>query len=212
MGILEIENLVKIFPRKMIRKYILVSGSCFDIMHTNSFEILDKEIEGFCNKGDWLISLRELDLVAVIDPSKEQLVWSWGPGQLEMQHHPSLLENGNILIYDNGTNRGFSRIVELNPLTGRIEWEYRSEPAQEFYSAFRGSSQRLPNGNTLITESDKGRVFEVTREGEIVWEFYNPNTRKGAKERGAIYRMTRITNPEKYGLKIETEKQKRNAN
>jgi hypothetical protein len=37
-----------------------------------------------------------------------------------------------------------------------------------------GNAQRLPNGNTLITESAFGRFFEVTREGEIVWEYVNP--------------------------------------
>jgi hypothetical protein len=58
----------------------------------------------------------------------------------------------------------------------------------------RGGAQRLPNGNTLITESDKGRAFEVTREGEIVWDFYNPDT--GSEGRtGIIYRFFRITDP-----------------
>ena len=58
---------------------------------------------------------------------------------------------------------------------GRIEWEYRGDHERPFYTKWCGSSARLPNGNTLITESDDGRAFEVTREGEIVWEFYNPH-------------------------------------
>jgi len=37
-----------------------------------------------------------------------------------------------------------------------------------------GYAQRLPNGNTLITESSFGRFFEVTKQGEIVWEYVNP--------------------------------------
>jgi hypothetical protein len=37
-----------------------------------------------------------------------------------------------------------------------------------------GSAQRLPNGNTLITEASFGRFFEVTKEGEIVWDYVNP--------------------------------------
>ena len=44
----------------------------------------------------------------------------------------------------------------------------------ELFSLRMGNSQRLPNGNTLITESSFGRFFEVTREGEVVWEYVNP--------------------------------------
>jgi hypothetical protein len=33
----------------------------------------------------------------------------------------------------------------------------------------------MANGNTLITESDAARVFEVTAEGQIVWEYVNPS-------------------------------------
>jgi hypothetical protein len=58
-----------------------------------------------------------------------------------------------------------------------------------------GGNQRLANGNTLITESDKGHVFEITKEGKVVWEFYNPNIKSEDKERESIYRMTRIFNP-----------------
>jgi hypothetical protein len=43
-----------------------------------------------------------------------------------------------------------------------------------------GSVARLPNGNTLITVSESGRALEVTREGEVVWEFFSPH-RAGSK-------------------------------
>jgi len=56
-----------------------------------------------------------------------------------------------------------------------------------------GAAQRLSNGNTLITESDEGRVFEVTKGGERVWSYMNSD-RAGGK-RATIYRMTRITDP-----------------
>ena len=58
----------------------------------------------------------------------------------------------------------------------------------------------MPNGNTLITESDSGHVFEVTKDGSIVWEFYNPEVNIKAKKRTAIYRMMRIMNPEDFPL------------
>ena len=176
----------------------------FDILHTNTIEIIDRNIEGFCTKGDWLVSIRQLDLVGVVDTQKMDLTWSWGPGELSRQHHPTLLKNGNLLIYDNGVSKELTRIVEVHPLTKTILWEYKSESPEKFYSALMGSSQRFPNGNTLITESDKGRVFEITREGKVVWEFYNPNINMESKKRETIYRMTRIFNPEIHKL-IETE-------
>jgi len=172
----------------------------FDIIHLNSIEIIDRNIEGFCREGDWLISMRELDLIGVVDTRNEELAWSWGPDKLDRQHHPVLLQNGNVLIFDNGWHRGFSRILELNPLTKRIEWEYKSDPPEEFFTYDRGGNQMLSNGNTLITETTKGRVFEITKDGKIVWEFYNPEVKMKRKERAAIYRMTRITNPEIYRL------------
>ncbi len=209
--LLKPENLRDVFERKVEGNYICRQGvkSGFDITHTNSIEIMDRDIEGFCKKGDWLISIRELNLVAVLDPKKQEFTWKWGPGDVERQHHPTLLENGNILIFDNGWNRGFTRVIELDPLTKKIVWEYKARPPEEFFSIRRGGCQRLPNGNTLITETEKGRVFEVTNEGKIVWEFYNPDIkvedkkgrkgkkRKKDKERAVIYRMTRITYPVK---------------
>jgi len=108
---------------------------------------------------------------------------------------PTLLENGNILIYDNGANRSYSRIVEFNPISESIEWEYKANPPQQFYSKLRGSNQRLPNGNTLICDSENGRAFEVTKDKEIVWEFYNPEIQKG--KRKLIYRMMRITDKDR---------------
>ena len=178
------------------KRYVQMLDANFDIMHSNSIEVVDRDIEGFGNKGDWLISMRNLDLVGVVDATKEELVWSWGPGELEEQHHPALLKNGNVLIFDNRPNDGFSRIVELNPLTRKIEWEYKSDPPEDFFSDRRGSNQRLLNSNTLITESNRGRVFEITKEGKVVWDFYNPDTDTKNKKRATIYRLARISNSE----------------
>jgi outer membrane protein assembly factor BamB len=101
---------------------------------------------------------------------------------------PTLLENGHLLVFDNGVHRDFSRVLEVNPVTEEIVWQYR---AADFYSQWRGSNQRLPNGNTLICESQNGRVFEVTPAGEVVWEFHNPEMKR--KKRKRIYRMMRYS-------------------
>ena len=58
--------------------------------------------------------------------------------------------------------RANSRVLEINPVTLELVWSYVS-PGQFFGSNISGA-QRLPNGNTLITEGPTGRVFEVTAE------------------------------------------------
>jgi hypothetical protein len=118
------------------------------------------------------------------------MLWAWGEGVLEWPHHPTMLTNGNILIFDNGARRKWSRVIELDPVTEKIEWQYVADPPKSFYSYGKGSAQRLPNGNTLICEGDRGRAFEVTPGGDIVWEWLNPKFK--GKRRVQVYRMERL--------------------
>ncbi|MCX5701988.1 MAG: aryl-sulfate sulfotransferase [Candidatus Omnitrophica bacterium] len=197
-----------IFLRTIKYKYINKLGCWFletspqDFFHTNSIQVIDKDIPGLCKKNDVLVSFRNLDLIAIIDMMNEKIIWKWGPGNLRRQHHPTLLKNNNILIFDNGDakKRNYSRVIELNPFTKQIVWEYKAEPPEKFFSGSRGACQRLPNGNTLITNSDSGYVFEVTKNGEIVWEFYTPDVDTKNKKRAAFYRLMRIVNPEDYPI------------
>ncbi len=159
-----------------------------DILHTNHIELFDGRLADrspIFERGNVLLSLRNLNAILILDKSMREILWLWGPGNLTFQHHPQLLDNGNLLIFDNGIER--SRILEIDPLNLDIVWSYE---ADDFFSEARGSAQRLPNGNTLITESDSGWVFEVDREGRIVWSFANPDVDESGN-RGAIYRMTR---------------------
>jgi hypothetical protein len=122
-----------------------------------------------------LISISQLDLVIILDKDTKEIVWSWGVGDLQYPHMPRMLNDGNILIYDNGFYyRKYTRVIELNPESKEIVWEYVSNPKSSFYSSSQGSSQRLPNSNTFIAENEKGRAFEVTSDGTIVWEWFNP--------------------------------------
>lgn len=172
----------------------------YEYYHLNTVEILPKTGLGSKDKrfqaGNYLLCLRNVSLILILDKETKKIVWSWGPEELDWPHTPSMLENGNILIFDNGAHRTYSRVIEIVPTTGQIVWEYKANPLEAFYSRAKGSSQRLPNGNTLICESEKGRVFEVTRQGEIVWEFYNPNIRTRDGKRRQIYRMTRVLKKE----------------
>jgi outer membrane protein assembly factor BamB len=142
-------------------------------------------------------------------------------GQIIGPHHVHLIPRGlpgegNILVFDNGGWAGYgspnpgspnghhnalrdnSRVIEFNPLTLEIAWQYPAAGGPEgpptmglsFYSPLVSSAQRLPNGNTLITEGLHGRLFEVTSEGETVWEYVNPFLNKQMKSNG-IYRAYR---------------------
>jgi Arylsulfotransferase (ASST) len=111
--------------------------------------------------------------------SRARSYWKLGPPTLAGQHAPTPLQNGNILISDNGVHRlddplPFSRVIEINPATNEIVWTYQDTPVSNFFSPRMGNAQRLPNGNTLINEASFGRFFEVARDGEIVWEYVNP--------------------------------------
>jgi hypothetical protein len=132
------------------RRFMFDNSTKFDILHTNTVEIIDRDIDGLCKEGDLLISVRELDLIGVLNVETEEIIWKWGPGHLSEQHHPTLLENGNILIFDNGVARQCSRIVELNPLTEEIAWEYTRESPKRFFSFRRGGISGCPMGTPLL--------------------------------------------------------------
>ena len=126
-----------------------------------------------------LVSFRNISTVALIDKNSGKFIWEIGPDILAQQHDPSLLANGNVLIYDNGVHRldepmPFSRIIEVNPSTKKIEWEYFDKPKFNFFSPYISGAQKLPNQNILVTEGNFGRIFQVDLNGEIVWEYISP--------------------------------------
>jgi hypothetical protein len=164
-----------------------------DWSHANTLEVIVEtptasRIAAF-RPGNLLICVRNLDFVGIVDFESGEIVWGWGPGELDHPHQPTLLPNGNILVFDNGFFREWSRVVEYDPVAGRIVWEYKADPPSAFFSMGRGACQRLPNGNVLITDSAHGRVFEVTNEGRTVWEFFN--TERSRERRGTFYRSIR---------------------
>ncbi len=147
-----------------------------DITHTNTLHLLDgtgSDIIPAFRAGNFLISFRKLDAIAVLDHDANQIVWMLA-GPWLGQHQPELLSNGNILLFDNGGMGPLSRVVEFNPVTQEDVWVYGEGAGEEFYTKSCGTAARLRNGNTLITESDNGHAFEVTPDCSIVWEYWNP--------------------------------------
>jgi hypothetical protein len=80
--------------------------------------------------------------------------------------------------------RATSRVLEINPVTLELVWSY---PNARFFSTNISSAQRLPNGITLMVAGAGGRMFEVTRDGTIVWEYMFPIC-AGANASNAVYR------------------------
>jgi hypothetical protein len=151
-------------------------GKPIDLLHLNTVDFMPSDFPGRWKKGDIITSFREISLIGVFDRETGAPRWTFGEGELQRQHDPSPLPNGNILIFDNGTSRRhWSRVIELDPKgDGSIVWTYRGTSSDPFWSIRRGLAQRLANGNTVITSSERGRVFEVDAEGEILWEFWSP--------------------------------------
>jgi len=151
-----------------------------DPLHANTVDVITEETAArfpFGKPGQILLSFRELGAIGVLDPDSGELVWA-ARGPWIGQHDPDILPNGHILLFDNyghfDTPEGGSRVIEFDPRTMEIVWQYAGTADRPLNSQIRASQQRLGNGNTLITESSGGRIVEVTPEGEIAWEFVNP--------------------------------------
>ena len=118
--------------------------------------------------------------------------------QISGQHNPHFIPKGlpgagNVLLFDCQGGAGYppaslgiyagSRILEVDPTTKDIVWQYTAEdsglPPWTFFSSFVSNAQRLPNGNTLITEGMQGRLFQITSTGKVAWEYYAPYTGLG---------------------------------
>jgi len=137
--------------------------------HVNSIE--------FTPAGEVIVCCREPSLILRIDWASGRLVSKWGQGIVSHPHHCSLTPEGNLLVFDNGCHHPImprSRVIEVDMRTGAIIWHYYPRQVFSFFSGHIAGAERLWNGNTLVCEGQSGRVFEVTAEGEVCWEWINP--------------------------------------
>ncbi len=193
-----------LWPEAAKRKGATPWGGNYDYYRLNSFQLLPRNALGTHDprfrEGNWLVSFRHGSMIFIMDQVTKKVVWKCIaddiPDGLQGQHAPTMLPSGRILVFENGRYRGWSRVIELDPRAMRITWEYR---ADGFFTLSQGYVQRFPNGNTLVTESERGRSFEITSAGEIVWEYYHPQRQDVANSmhpesfgrRQWIYRMVR---------------------
>eukprot|EP01090_Pellita_catalonica_P000904 TRINITY_DN10647_c0_g1_i1.p1 TRINITY_DN10647_c0_g1~~TRINITY_DN10647_c0_g1_i1.p1 ORF type:complete len:416 (-),score=61.76 TRINITY_DN10647_c0_g1_i1:56-1303(-) len=154
--------------------------------------------------GNLIVNFRNISTTCIIDRVNKtgDIIWKLGPPPLAQQHFPHELPNGNILLFDNGTHRAdnpsiWSRVLEIERGTKRIVWQYTDRNLFNFFSPYISSAQRLPNGNTLICEGCNGRIFEVTHDLQVVWEYISPYFGKSEKrwlgEANWVFRAFRVS-------------------
>ena len=127
-----------------------------------------------------MVSFRNISTVGIIDKETGRWAWKLDYQVLAQQHDPSMLPNGNVLVFDNGSHRKrsalpHSRVIEVDPTNNEMVWSYEDTPLYNFFSPYISGARRLPNGNTLITEGMFGRIFQVTPDKQVVWEYVNPH-------------------------------------
>jgi hypothetical protein len=145
-----------------------------DPLHTNSVKALHRNWAAnfpLFKPGHVLISIRDMSVLAVIDPESGSIVWA-ARGPWYAQHDAQFLSNGHLLFYDNLGVASGSRVLEYDPQTQAFPWSFAGASGAPLYSSERGLCQRLPNGNTLIVNSEGGEMIEVTHDKKIVWSSY----------------------------------------
>ena len=159
--------------------------------HANSISISPR--------GDWVISFRRTSTVIQVTPRSGKIKWRFNDETVSHQHDAKFTDTGTMTMFDNGVHRKgieYSRAIEIDTRTKKIVWEYTDNPPFTLYTLMGGCVDRLPNGNTLITETSKGHLLEVTRDCKVVWEYINPfftaNPRLGG-------RMNMIFRSHRYG-------------
>ena len=180
-------SLLDIFYKSGMESLLFADGTfatekpANDITHLNDIDILGSEFASqfpLFNAGDIMVSMRNLNLIMILDAATFQIKWSM-TGPYIKQHDPDFTPDGSILVFDNrsdysgGVILGGSRILRIDPVNRTVNIAYQGDSENRFYTNIAGKQQLLSNGNILITEYDAGRVFEVTKTGEIVWTFIN---------------------------------------
>lgn len=129
--------------------------------------------------GNLLLSARHLNTVLIVDRETGEVVWLYRDG-LDFQHEASLIPSGwpgagQILLFNNGYKGTLghrrSRVESFDPVTRERGFEFTS---RFFHSRVAGTVQALPSGHFVVASSHGGRIFELTRDGEIVWQIETP--------------------------------------
>ena len=123
------------------------SSERIDPLHSNSLDVLTPQTARFipgAKPGNVLLSLRNLDMLVVMDLDSDTIVWALR-GSWRRQHDAKMLPNGHILLFDNqGGLTSRSRVLEVLPATGAIVWSFRGtdNDALDSDSRWRAAAER----------------------------------------------------------------------
>ncbi len=207
-------------PKKGVESFVSQNQSIFqsyttlnlEFTHFNSIQILPKNnisdtLPAF-KKGNLLLSFNPYPCYGILDTSTDKIEWVGYLPDRAWLHTPKLTQSGTILIFANKTNyTKHSRIVEFNPISNKLVWEYTGLPNDSMMSGILGAAERLPNGNTLVTDvTNGGRCFEITPDKKIVWDYYLPYRDPETGLPLAFYRTYRL-NPDSVKIFLNGFKQ-----
>ena len=181
-------NILKVIYDNELQRYLpkISNRKHGDIFHLNDIEELSVKVANqypHFQAGDLLISLKFMHLVLVMNPETKKVKWYTSDPIIE-QHDPDFIGDGWIGIFDNnsdyarGKMLGGSRILAINPQSMETKVLYKGSADRSFYTETGGKWQILENSNMLIVEARAGRVFEVDRYGNIVWEWIHDRYNK----------------------------------
>lgn len=114
----------------------------------------------YTSTGDIIVSDSESNRIVEIDYNTKNVLWEYDEGLL-WPRDADELPNGNILITDSINNR----IIEVEKSSKEIVWQYRTDLVVPY------EADQLPNGNILIGNGYGGVVYEINRQGIVVWRF-----------------------------------------
>jgi hypothetical protein len=161
-----------------------------ELVHLNQISVLSSQLAKdfpLFEEGDLLLSLRNYNMLLVVDPDDEKIKW-WKIGPWKRQHSPEFVAGGKITVFNNNTYKSsyrtgedishpdiprVSNIIEVDPVTNKTLVLYGESPGQEFLSIIRGKQESVQGGDILVTEFEGGRVFEIDSTGKIIWEYIN---------------------------------------
>jgi hypothetical protein len=184
------------WKRSNERGYDITKRGLYDPFHTNSLWLLSSaeatRLGDSFRAGDALVSMAMLDTIAVIDLTAETARW-WQQGPFGMQHSPRPTPDGGIALFNNFLAKGRSSLLTLDPRTRTVIREYTGPEEEPLHSKRSGQVHVLPNGNTLIVETDGGRALELTADEELVWEFHSPYRVGSSSDKVAhLYSLKRV--------------------
>lgn len=155
-----------------------------DTLHLNDVEIFPPHLEeGLFEHGDFMVSLRNIHTVFVFRQASKSIVYL-KTGDFVGQHDPDFIDGNTISVFDNNVAGGHqnlrqSRVTVLSAVDHSKSIYYQGSEDDFFFTEIMGKHQWLPNGNLLLTESTRGRAFEIDHDRQVVWQYFNKTSDEG---------------------------------